>query len=108
MRRRSTSRRWTAGWVLGAVVLGATVVAVADDQGPHGALTPQAQLALFEQLGISGVGKPPPEVDVTAWSTLIPADNAMTPERVALGRKLYFDTRLSAGRHASPARPATT
>jgi len=95
MRRRSTSRRWIAGLVLGAVVLGATVVAVADEQGPHGALTPQAQLALFEQLGISGVGKPPPEVDVTAWSTLIPADNTMSPERVELGRKLYFDLRLS-------------
>jgi cytochrome c peroxidase len=91
MRGRTTARRLIAC----AVVLGALAVAVADDKGPHGALTPQAQLALLEQMGITGVGKPPPEVDVTAWHTLIPADNAITPDRVELGRKLYFDLRLS-------------
>ena len=41
------------------------------------------------------------------WELLVPPDSPVTPERVALGRKLYFDKRLS--RTApSPARPATT
>lgn len=29
------------------------------------------------------------------WESLIPSDNAITPEKVALGEKLYFDKRLS-------------
>jgi len=66
MRGRTSARRLIAC----AVVLGAMAAAVADDKGPHGALTPQAQLALLEQMGITGVGTPPPQVDVTAWHTL--------------------------------------
>ena len=33
--------------------------------------------------------------DPVVWAAFVPEDNEMTPERVALGRKLYFDTRLS-------------
>lgn len=41
--------------------------------------------------------KPPPGVDPAFWdSVLVPEDNKMTRERVELGRRLYFDTRLSA------------
>ena len=40
--------------------------------------------------------KPPPAFDAVVWEAFIPEDNAMTAERVALGRKLYFDKRLSA------------
>jgi cytochrome c peroxidase len=29
------------------------------------------------------------------WALLVPPDNPVTPEKVALGRRLYFDTRLS-------------
>jgi cytochrome c peroxidase len=29
------------------------------------------------------------------WALLVPPENPVTPEKVALGRKLYFDTRLS-------------
>jgi cytochrome c peroxidase len=29
------------------------------------------------------------------WALLVPPDNPVTPEKVALGRKLYYDTRLS-------------
>ena len=29
------------------------------------------------------------------WEILIPPDNPVTPEKVALGRKLYYDKRLS-------------
>jgi cytochrome c peroxidase len=39
---------------------------------------------------------PPPGIDPVAWATIyvIPG-NELNPERIALGRKLYFDTRLS-------------
>ena len=37
----------------------------------------------------------PPGVDAAAWAALIPADNQMTAARVALGRRLYFETALS-------------
>ncbi|MCB9737344.1 MAG: cytochrome-c peroxidase [Deltaproteobacteria bacterium] len=38
----------------------------------------------------------PAHVDDAIWRALIRDDNAMTPERVALGRALYFERRLSA------------
>lgn len=40
-------------------------------------------------------GGAPAGVSLAFWSTLVPADNAATDARVALGRKLYFDPRLS-------------
>jgi len=42
------------------------------------------------------VDKPPSGFDPVVWEAFIPDDNAMTTQRVALGRKLYFDKRLSA------------
>jgi cytochrome c peroxidase len=42
------------------------------------------------------VDKPPPGFDPVIWEAFIPDDNATTTQRVALGRKLYFDKRLSA------------
>jgi cytochrome c peroxidase len=38
----------------------------------------------------------PSAFDAVVFAAYVPADNALTPERVALGRKLYFDKRLSA------------
>jgi cytochrome c peroxidase len=39
---------------------------------------------------------PPPGIDPVAWTTIyVVPGNELTPERIALGRKLYFDTRLS-------------
>ena len=38
-------------------------------------------------------------VDPVIFALFVPKDNEMTPERVALGKKLYFDTRLSRRRH---------
>lgn len=39
----------------------------------------------------------PRAVDPVMWNRIwIPADNKITPERIELGRKLFFDTRLSA------------
>jgi cytochrome c peroxidase len=37
----------------------------------------------------------PKFVDPVIWKSLIPGDNEPTPARVALGRKLYFDPKLS-------------
>jgi len=38
----------------------------------------------------------PKGVDPVMWSGIyVPADNVLTPERIALGRKLYFDAHLS-------------
>jgi len=62
----------------------------------HGAATTQHQEQALDQLmPASDVTKPPAGFDPILWRALIPEDNPMTPERVALGRKLYFDKRLS-------------
>ncbi len=68
-----------------------------EQRGEHGAMSLDAQQALLDRLLPEGdVTAPPPGVDPWLWEQLVPADNAMTPERVALGRKLYFEPRLSA------------
>jgi cytochrome c peroxidase len=66
-------------------------------QGPHGALAMAAQeKQLDELLGGADPTAPPAEVDAQMWALFVPGDNEMTGERVGLGRKLYFDQRLSA------------
>ncbi len=67
------------------------------ERGPHGALNMDTQKALLEKLlPERDVTQPPPGVDPVVWQqVVIPKDNKMTPERVALGKKLYFETRLS-------------
>jgi cytochrome c peroxidase len=37
----------------------------------------------------------PPGLPADIWELLVPPENPVTPEKVALGRKLYFDKRLS-------------
>ncbi len=65
--------------------------------GPHGDLNMAAQKAIVERLlPERDVTQPPARIDPVIWDTLVvPADNQMTPERVRLGKKLYFDKRLS-------------
>jgi cytochrome c peroxidase len=71
--------------------------AQAADRAPHGALAMSQQEKRLDALSLgSPTGAPPPRVVPSAWAATIPSDNAMTPERVALGRKLFFDLRLSA------------
>jgi len=41
------------------------------------------------------VAEVPVGFDPVVWQAFVPGDNATTPERVALGKKLYFDERLS-------------
>lgn len=63
---------------------------------PHGALPMAQQTAAvtgwFRPLPPSGA---PAGIDPAYWSALVPKDNAQSDARVALGRKLYFETRLS-------------
>lgn len=37
----------------------------------------------------------PAGIDAAIWDAVVPGDNKLTSARVALGKKLYFDTRLS-------------
>ena len=61
----------------------------------HGAQDMTAQQQRLDELHPANTGVPP-GVDPVAWVNIyIPVDNQPTPDRIALGRKLYFDTRLS-------------
>ena len=69
-------------------------------QGKHGDASAEQQLAELQKLKLEqDVTKAPAGLDPVVWAAYIPEDNKMTPERVELGRKLYFDTRLSQGQH---------
>lgn len=56
-------------------------------------------LAAVIALGPVRAGAPPvplpKSVPADLWEILVPPDNPVTPEKVALGRKLYYDKRLS-------------
>ena len=65
-------------------------------QGKHGDASAEQQLAELQKLKLpADVTRAPAGLDPVVWAAYIPADNQMTPQRVELGRKLYFDTRLS-------------
>jgi len=81
----------------GLAIAASSTPARAQEATTHGALAMDQQIARLEALGITTTATDPPAGVVGAiWQASIPADNAMTPERIALGRKLYFDARLSA------------
>lgn len=93
---------WLA--LAGLALLGASLLraGAADEPGPkvprdeHGAASVEhQQQALDKLLTKEDVTKPPAGFDPVVWAAFVPKDNATTPERVALGRKLYFDKRLS-------------
>jgi cytochrome c peroxidase len=66
-------------------------------KGDHGAAEMEYQIKQLNRLQPSvDVSKTPPGFDSVIWQAFIPQDNALTPERVALGHKLYFEKRLSA------------
>jgi cytochrome c peroxidase len=65
-------------------------------QGKHGDASAEQQLAELQKLKLpADVTKAPAGLDPVVWAASVPADNQMTLERVELGRKLYFDPRLS-------------
>ena len=70
---------------------------VAQEDSLHGALSMQEQSTRLDALLLKwDVAQPHPKIDPVIWQVFVPEDIQMTPERVELGRKLYFDTRLSA------------
>jgi cytochrome c peroxidase len=78
---------------------GSTADAAPDEANAlHGAAPMAEQEKILAGLYPEGfdVTAPPPMVDPVIWDAMVPDDNKMTAERVELGRKLYFDTRLSA------------
>jgi len=77
------------------VCSGALEAADAPSGGRHGAQDTQSQQQRLDKL-LATDGGVPKGIDPVVWNGIyVPADNGLTPERIALGRKLYFDTRLS-------------
>ena len=66
--------------------------------GPHGAATEAYQQRVLGTLRPeSGTTNFVPNgIDPKYWNSLIPKDNEITPARIVLGRKLYFEPKLSA------------
>jgi cytochrome c peroxidase len=101
MEQRTT---WSLGIAAALVALALvaaaqTPVAPESSKGAHGALAMAEQRARLEKMQAQlDVTKPPAGIDPVIWGEIVPKDNQMTPDRVALGRKLYFDLRLSRDR----------
>jgi cytochrome c peroxidase len=92
------SPRSSRGVLLGASLLLALPLAGQGQipRGPHGAARTDFQLTELEKLALhADVGEAPPGFDPVVWQAFVPEDNKTTPERVALGKKLFFDERLS-------------
>jgi cytochrome c peroxidase len=71
-------------------------------QGKHGDASAEQQLAGLRKLKLPrDVTKVPAGLDPVVWAAMVPQDNKMTADRVELGRKLYFDTRLSPDKSVS-------
>lgn len=64
------------------------------NQAPHGAMAFDAQQQELARLQPSSVGEVPRGVDLMFWRVFAPTP--ATPAQVALGKRLYFDPRLSA------------
>lgn len=90
----SRVRRGACALAVAATLATAPPAGAAEgEKAPHGAMAPAAQMARLDQLMKDA--KPTATVDLVSFGALVPKDNETTPERVALGRKLYFDLRLS-------------
>jgi cytochrome c peroxidase len=62
----------------------------------HGAAAMDYQLREFDRLAPEAKAEDVPHgIDPVVWEAFIPADNKMSADRVVLGKKLYFDMRLS-------------
>src|SRR5262245_47343156 len=92
-----SSRLWPGIAAVLALALSGSLAHAQGAKAPHGALAMGEQEKRLDALKPgSPAGAAPARVIAGAWAATIPADNAMSVERVALGRKLYFDPRLSA------------
>ncbi len=94
-RSAGAHRCWSAvklGLLSASLLFAFTFVFNPSSQSQATAVAPSAEKAKVEvPLGL------PADV----WESLIPKDNPLTAEKVALGEKLYFDKRLSADRTVS-------
>ncbi len=65
-------------------------------ENERGASPEEVQEAALDKMlnGVDTVAKPA-GVDANYWTKLVPEGNESTPERFALGKKLFFDRRLS-------------
>jgi len=65
-------------------------------KGDHGAAKMDYQLQVLATLvPKADVSQAPKGFDPVVWAAFVPKDNEPNDKRVALGRKLYFETRLS-------------
>ncbi len=81
------------------VLLGVAAAALGAYAAPpsttHGAMTMEEQQRRLDELLKSSTAAPK-GVDPVAWAGIyVPTDNELTADRIALGRRLYFDTKLS-------------
>lgn len=91
----STGWKWRRLAAVAVVAGVAGGTAGAADDGFHGALREERQLERLAELVPSPNIGPPPGYPPAVWGALVPDDNPMTAARVELGRRLYFDRRLS-------------
>jgi len=97
-RRAGSALAVLASSALAACALGSSRdnAAVIAATSFFGATPMTEQLRLLEELGLPlEAVTPPPGVDPEAWAASLPAEHLPTAERVALGRRLYFDQNLS-------------
>src|SRR3984957_1298433 len=80
---------------LAATGSAALPAATAQSGAAHGALDVTTQEQRLDALRPANAGVPTGVYPVAWASIYVPADNQLTQDRIALGRKLYFDTRLS-------------
>jgi cytochrome c peroxidase len=79
---------------LAIAVASALTNAAEPSTAAHGAMPMSEQQQRLDQL--IGSSSTPAGIDPTAWASIyLVAGNELTPDRITLGRKLYFDTRLS-------------
>jgi cytochrome c peroxidase len=66
-------------------------------EGPHGAAATSDQLKGLEALlgDVTQAVEAPAGVDAQVWAAIVPDGNEQTPERIELGRRLYFEPALS-------------
>lgn len=110
LQRRSSARHWTIGALGVASSVAFLSLAFAQPaaseakappasgggNAPHGALPMDGQGALLAPwVAPTQAVAVPKGVYVEFWRTLVPQDNPGNQAQVALGRKLYFDARLS-------------
>lgn len=93
--RPTGRRRWHL--VASLLCAGAALASAAGAETLHGAMPmAEQQQKLAALLPNEARPQPSTRIDPTIWASIVPDDNELTPARVALGEKLYFDTRLSA------------